>query len=94
MAGFKPAISPSAAEVIRHLSPDLKRSVKQAIRVLCIDPHRGEPLQRELVGYWKYKVRRYGIIYAIDARQRIMLIMAVGHRRGIYEAAAERVRRR
>ena len=94
MPWFKPAISPPAADVIRHLPPDLKRSVKQAIRTLSADPHCGEPLQRDLDGYWKYKVRRYRIVYAIDRGRRILRIVAVCHRLGIYEEAAERVKRR
>jgi len=35
VARFRSAIPPPVAETIRHLHPDLKRSVKQAIRALC-----------------------------------------------------------
>jgi mRNA interferase RelE/StbE len=82
------------AEVIRHLHPDLKRSVKQAIRALCADPTCGDPLQKELEGYWKYRVRRFRIVYRIDRADRIIRIVAVGPRRTIYEQAAEQFRER
>ena len=70
MAGFRPAVPPRVAEVIRHLPPDLKRSVKHALRAISTDPHCGEPLQRELEGYWKYRVRRFRIVYRIDRAKR------------------------
>ena len=92
MALFRPAIPPRVAEAIRHLHPDLKRSVRQVIRALCADPACGEPLQKELEGYWKYRVRRFRIVYAIDRPSRIIRIVAVGPRRTIYEQAAEQLR--
>jgi len=94
VAEFRPAIPPAVAERIRHLHPDLKRSVKQAIRALSADPNCGEPLQRELAGYWKFKVRRFRIVYRIDRAGRIVKVVAVGHRRTIYEEAADQIRRR
>ena len=90
---FRPEIPPHVAEVIRRLAPDLKRSVKQALRALCADPRAGDPLRRELEGLWTYRVRRFRIVYAFDARRRSIRIYAVGHRRSVYEALAERRRR-
>ena len=94
MAGYRPDIAPHVAEVVRHLSPEVKRGVKAAIRALSIDPALGEPLQRELEGLWKYRVKRFRIVYAVDRARRILRIVAVSHRRAIYEEIADRVRRR
>lgn len=55
MAAFRPDIPPHIAEVIRHLPPDVKRSVKQALRALRLDPFSGEPLLRELERLWQNK---------------------------------------
>ena len=85
MAAFRPDIPPEVAEVIRHLPPDVKRGVKHALRALSVDPDSGEPLRRELEGLWKYRVRRFRIVYAIDRSQGTIRIVAVGHRRWIYE---------
>lgn len=93
MAVFRPDIPPHVGEVIRHLPPDLKRSVKQALRALSSDPFSGEPLLRELAGLRKYRVRRFRIVYAIDREHRTVRIVAVGHRQEIYEKIAERIRR-
>ena len=94
MAGFRQDIPPSVADIIRHLPPELKRSIKHAVRAISNDPHSGEPLQRELEGYWKYRVRRFRIVYNVDRVHRSIRVLAVGHRRTIYEAVAEQVRRK
>mgnify|MGYP001588876067 FL=1 len=93
MAVFRPDIPPHVAEVVRRLPPDLKRSVKQALRALCSDPFSGEPLLRELAGLRKYRVRRFRIVYGIDRGRRLLRIFAVGHRREIYEQVADQLRR-
>ena len=93
MAGFRPDIPPHVAEIIRHLPPEVKRGIKTAIRALSDDPAAGEPLQRELEGLRKYRVRRFRIVYALDRPRRIIRIVAVGHRRIVYEELAELVRR-
>ncbi|MBI4192786.1 MAG: type II toxin-antitoxin system RelE/ParE family toxin [Betaproteobacteria bacterium] len=89
---LKLVISPAAAETIRYLPPSIKRGVKQAIRAIAADPGCGEPLERELAEYRKFKVRRFRIVYAIDRGRRIVRIVAVGPRRTIYEDLAERLR--
>jgi mRNA interferase RelE/StbE len=84
-------IPPEAADVIRHLSPDLKRGIREALRALSLSPHEGVPLVQELDGKWRYRVRRYRIVYEIDSRSRVLRVVAVGHRRHIYEQVAARL---
>ena len=83
-------IPPHVADIIRVLPPEVKKSVKEALRLLAHDPAAGEPLRRELEGYWKYRVRRFRIIY--QPRHRVVRVVAIGHRRTIYEEAGERLR--
>jgi mRNA interferase RelE/StbE len=85
-------IPPEVALVIRHLPPDLKRGVREALRALSANPHEGVPLVRDLNGKWRYRVRRYRIVYEIDSRARTLRVVAVGHRRQIYEELAARLR--
>ncbi len=88
---FRPDIPPHVAEAIRYLSPDLKRSINAAVRALCVNPNEGAPLVKELEGLWKYRVRRFRIVYAIDRRGKVIRVMAVGHRRSVYEQVTERL---
>jgi len=90
---FRFDIPPHVADVIRHLAPDVKRSIRAALRALGADPDLGEPLVGELEGFWKYRVRRFRIVYALERRRRIIRVVAVGHRRAIYDEAAALVRR-
>ena len=91
---FRPDIPPHVVEMVRSLHPDLKRSIKSAIRAIAADPECGKPLQRELDGLRKYRVRRFRIVYAIDQKSRVIRLMAVGHRRHVYEELTERFPRK
>jgi mRNA interferase RelE/StbE len=92
MAAYRPDIPPHVAEIVRHSPPDVKRSVKQAVRSLSANPLLGAPLMRELSGLWKFKVRRFRIIYELDRKAHIIRVFAIGHRRDVYEDLADRLR--
>ncbi|NOT21164.1 MAG: type II toxin-antitoxin system RelE/ParE family toxin [Nitrospiraceae bacterium] len=92
MMPFRPDIPPHVAEVIRSLHPDLKRSIKSAVRAIAPDPECGVPLRRELEGLRKFRVRRFRIVYAIDRKARTIRLMAVGHRQSIYEELSDQLR--
>ena len=50
------------------------------------DPRRfGKALKAELAGLWRYRVSNYRIICRIVDNELIVLILAVGHRKTIYE---------
>jgi mRNA interferase RelE/StbE len=93
MAVYRPDIPPHIAEIVRHLSPELKRGVRQALRSLSADPFAGVPLIGELTGLWRIKVRRFRIVYELDRKARMIRIFAIGHRREVYEELADRLRR-
>jgi mRNA-degrading endonuclease RelE of RelBE toxin-antitoxin system len=89
MTEHRVEIPPEVAEVIRHLPPELERSVREALRALGRKPSAGSPLRRELKGLWKYEVRRYRIVYALEPRRRVVRILAVGRRTDVYERMAD-----
>ena len=87
---YRIEIRPAVGEVIRHLPPGVKRAVRAAIRAIAEDPAAGEALHGELAGRLKYRVRRFRIVYRIDRAARIIHVIAVGHRRNVYEELATR----
>jgi mRNA interferase RelE/StbE len=80
--------------VIRSLHPDLKQLIKSPIRAIAAYSECGEPLKQELDGLRKYRVRRFRVVYAVHRRMRVIRLMAVGHRRSVYEELIERIRRK
>ena len=91
---FRLDLPPHVAEVIRLLTSDVKRGVRAALRAQGASPELGEPLVGELEGFWKYRVRRFRIVSAVERRERVIRVFAVGYRRGIYDEAAGLARRR
>ena len=79
------SIPPHVAAVMAHLPPSIKRDARQALRVLCDDPQAGEPLQRELRGLRKYRIRAFRVVYRIVTSQRLIQIMAVAPRETVYD---------
>ena len=94
MKPFQPVIPPHVAEVIRSLHPDLKQSIKAAVRAIAANPECGAPLRRELEGLRKFRVRRFRIVYAIDRKTSTIRLMAVGHRHSIYEELTAQLRKK
>ena len=94
MAVYRLDIPPHVAVILRHLPPELKRPIQSALQALSRDPALGEPLLRELEGLWKYRVRRFRIVYTVDRGAGLLRIFAVGHRRTIYEEVASSLRGR
>lgn len=92
MPALRPDIPPHVAEIIRHLPPDVKRGIKAALRALSDGSTTGEPLQRDLEGFLKYRVKRYRIVYALDRPKKVIRVVAVGHRRIVYEELADMLR--
>lgn len=92
MASYRVSIPPHVADLIAHLPPAIKRDTKQALRILSDDPHAGEPLERELQGLWKYRIRSSRIVYRIVAEQRLIQVMGIGPRRTIYDVIRAAVR--
>lgn len=92
MSGYRLAIRAGAAQAIRHLPPGVKRAVRAALDSLADDASLGERLHGELEGCFKLRVRRYRIIFGLDRHTRVLNVLAVGHRRSIYEEFAESTR--
>jgi len=93
MSRYRLVVAPRAADVVRTLHPDLKHSVRSALDALRESPSIGEPLRGELAGLWRYRVRRFRIVYELDRSARLVRVMAVGPRRSVYEDLAAAPRR-
>ena len=78
-----------ALKEIRKLDPRIQRDIIAYLdeRVAGTeDPRRfGKALKAELAGLWRYRVGSHRILCQIKDGELLVLVVAVGHRREIYE---------
>lgn len=78
-------------EVVRKHIPNLpntaKKLIKRAIEErLMVDPIGfGKPLRYSLKGHRRLRVSDYRIVYRIDVTDKTVIIIAIMHRKDIYE---------
>lgn len=77
-------------ELIRHLPPELKRKVREALEVIRENPEEGKPLRDDLEGFRAYKVGPFRIIYRVETT--VVRLIAIGPRRIIYEKTVWEIR--
>jgi len=72
---------------IPALPPTVKARIKRAIEErLATDPISfGKPLQYSLKGHRRLRVGDYRIIYRIDTQTNTVIVVAIKHRKCIYE---------
>jgi mRNA interferase RelE/StbE len=72
---------------IPSLSSDAKILIKRAIEErLTVDPIGfGKPLRYSLKGHRRLRISNYRIVYRIEPEIRTVIIVAIKHRKDIYE---------
>ena len=74
-----------AKKQISKFDNRLKEKIRIAAEEIQTSPAVGKPLTRELKGRFSYRVGDYRIIYRVYQTEIVVLILAVGHRRDVYE---------
>jgi len=74
-------------EHIPHLPPTIRIRIKQAIEQrLAVDPvGLGKPLRYSFAGHRRLRVGDYRVVYRIEAERKTVIIVAIKHRKDIYE---------
>lgn len=87
MASYRIEISATAEKQIRKLSRDDQIRVLRAIRPLATTPN--PPGARKVRGYddvFRIRVGTYRILYRVEGRRLLIIILKIGHRREIYRS--------
>jgi mRNA interferase RelE/StbE len=87
MASFRIEVSATAEKQIRKLSRDDQIRVLRAIRPLATEPT--PPGPRGLRGYddvFRIRVGRYRVLYRVEGRRLLIIILKIGRRRDIYRS--------
>ena len=79
-------IAPTALRLLRTLDPPARRRAQAAIELLADQPRPSGA--KKLVGgggEWRVRAGDYRIVYEVHDDVLVVLVVAVGHRRDIYE---------
>jgi mRNA interferase RelE/StbE len=85
MAKYRVQISATAERQLRRLPRDDQLRVVRAVLALAQDPR--PPGCRTLQGYddvFRIRVGTYRVIYSVEGRQLLVIILKVGHRKDVY----------
>lgn len=82
---FQVKLTATAAEMFDRLHPDTRKNIKSGLKGLAENPYIGKPLQNELALFRSLKLKRFRIIYRIDDDTTTVVVVAIGHRKDIYE---------
>ena len=83
---YRIELSPAAARHLRKLDGAARRRVQAAVELLASDPR--PPSAKKLVGgdgEWRVRTGDYRIVYEIHDGVLVVLVLAVGHRREVYQ---------
>jgi len=83
---YRIEVTPAAARQLRKLDAPARRRIQAAIELLAQQPRPAGA--NKLVGgnhEWRVRTGDYRIIYEIHDQILLVLVLAVGHRRDIYQ---------
>lgn len=85
MSEYRIELRPAAVRALRKLDPPARRRIQGAIALLARDPR--PPASRPLRGRPGRRVRigDYRIIYTVHDDVLLVVVIAVGHRRDVYD---------
>jgi mRNA interferase RelE/StbE len=80
-----------ARSFIENCDKKILHQLKSAIERIAATPEIGKRLTQELSRFWSYRSGDYRIIYKILHNEIVVVIVAIGHRRDIYEKASRKL---
>jgi len=83
---YRIQLAPAAVRQLRKLDPTARRRIQAAIELLADQPRPSGA--KKLVGgdgEWRVRTGDYRIVYEIRDEVLVVLVVAVGHRRDIYQ---------
>lgn len=72
-----------AVKQFEKLDGVIKKRIVKELEVIRSDPKSGIPLTGDLLGYYKWRIGSYRIIYSFN--DETINILSIDHREGVYE---------
>ncbi len=81
---YKIEIDNHVLSYLKKLDKKDKEKIIDKLAFLSENPKAGKPLRYVLHGYRRARVGKYRIIYRIKEKEKIVFIVAIGHRKTVY----------
>lgn len=78
-------IKPKAEKALDKLPEIYRLRIRQTFRNILLDPFSGKKLSGKKDGLYSVRVWPYRIIYSVEKRELVIIIIDVGHRQGAYK---------
>jgi mRNA interferase RelE/StbE len=75
---------PSAARALAKLEPATRRRIGRRIDRLASDPRTDAVKLRGADNVWRVRVGDYRVLYVIEDRRLIVVVVRIAHRRDVY----------
>lgn len=85
MVRYQLYIPKSVAKAIQRIPNPWQNRIVKALDAIAVNPFYGEKMMGKLADKRKIRVWPYRIIYRIDEKSKIVIVVEVGHRQGIYK---------
>lgn len=81
---FRIKLTAKAKRGFKTISKSHREAVSIAIEELKDYPTTGKPLGRELIGKFSIRIGVYRVVYKIDFKDKLVLVVNAGHRSKVY----------
>ncbi len=78
-------VTPRARKGLAKVEAHYQKKIATALLFIRQDPYSGKKLTGEFKGHCTVRVWPYRIVYAIKTKDQVVIIIAIGHRQGIYK---------
>ncbi|MDP8247846.1 MAG: type II toxin-antitoxin system RelE/ParE family toxin [Candidatus Tritonobacter lacicola] len=82
---YKLVLTPQAHRMYKKLTAAVKSQCLAALDRIKKDPSIGKPLLYHLKGYLSFGTASYRIVYKVELKRILVIVVAIGHRREIYD---------
>lgn len=86
MTTYRLLLTNRARKDVDRLSPALLHKIATALKKITQNPFMGKALKGEFQGLHSYRMGTHRIIYQIHAREILVIVLKIGHRREVYRA--------
>ena len=93
MKRYRVRLRPDLVAFIRHLHPEIRSRLRNALEAIEMDPFLGKPLKDPLEGLYSFRVSDYRIVYEIRRQEILIEVIDIARRRIVYQRVAELLKR-